>query len=109
MTFVARTYRPFVSASSAIQGMNPMWNDLEQSYIEARASVVDGVSLFLCGHDEENTKAFLHFWNGALERDILIEPPTSKSEFIWRLIESVMARVRTIAAAAPAEHSRTLH
>ena len=86
-----------------------MWTALEQSYIDARTSVVDGVSLFLCGHDEEDTKAFLHFWNGALERDILIEPPTSKSEFIWRLIESVMTRVRTIAAAAPSEHSRTLH
>jgi hypothetical protein len=85
-----------------------MWTGLED-FIEARASVVDEVSLFLCGHDEESTRAFLHFWNGVLERDILMEPPTDKSLFIWRLIESVMARVRTIAASAPAEQNRSLH
>jgi hypothetical protein len=86
-----------------------MWTDLEQSYIEARASVVDGVSLFLCGHDEENTKAFLHFWNGARERDIEITPPTVKSQFIWALIESTMARVRQIESGAPAQQNRTVH
>ena len=76
--------------------MNPMWTDLEQSYRDARTSIVDDISLFLCGHDEESTKTFLQFWNGVLERDIRMEPPISKSEFIWRLIESTMARVRQI-------------
>jgi hypothetical protein len=89
--------------------VTPMRTALEESLIDARVSVVDDVSLFLCGRDEESTKAFLHFWNGVLERDIHMSPPTSKSEFIWRLIESTMARVRTIAAAAPAEQNRTLH
>jgi hypothetical protein len=76
--------------------MKPMWTDLEQSYIEARASVVDDISLFLAGQGGEDTQIFLQGWNGALERDIRMEPPTSKSEFIWRLIESTMARVRQI-------------
>ena len=89
--------------------MNPVRTDLEQSLVSARESVVDGVSLFLCGHDEENTKAFLVHWNTALENDIQMTPPTSKSEFIWRLIESVMCRVRTIAAAAPAQQNQTIH
>jgi hypothetical protein len=83
--------------------------DLEESLIDARANVVNDVSLFLCGQDEENMQVFLKFWNGVLERDIHMTPPRSKSEFIWRLIESVMARVRAIAAAAPAQHNRTLH
>jgi hypothetical protein len=85
-----------------------MWTGLED-FIEARASVVDDISLFLCGQDEENTQRFLHIWNSGLERDIQIEPPTAKSLFIWKLIESVMARVRAIAAAAPAEQNRTVH
>jgi N-glycosylase/DNA lyase len=86
-----------------------MWTALEESLINARASVVGDISLFLAGQGEERTQTFLQFWNGLLERDILMEPPTAKSEFIWRLIESVMARVRTIAAAAPAEQNRSLH
>jgi hypothetical protein len=86
-----------------------MGNDLIECYIEARASAVDDISLFLCGHDEESTKTFLHFWNGVLERDILMEPATSKSLFIWKLIESVMARVRQIERGAPAAQNRTLH
>jgi hypothetical protein len=89
--------------------MNPVRTDLEQSLVSARESVVADVSLFLCSEDEESAQTFLRFWNDVLERDILMEPPTAKSEFIWRLIESVMARVRTIAAAAPAEHNRTIH
>lgn len=89
--------------------MNAMWNDFEQRYVDARADVVADFSLFLVGQDEEDTQRFLHIWNGALERDILIEPPIAKSEFIWRLIESTMARVRAIAPAAPALQSRTIH
>ena len=83
--------------------------DLEQKYVDARADVVADFSLFLVGQDEESTQRFLHIWNSGLERDILIEPPTAKSEFIWQLIESVMARVRAIAAAAPSEQNRSLH
>ena len=86
-----------------------MWTDQEQRYVDARTSVVDDISLFLVGQDEEDTQAFLVRWNATLENDILIEPPTSKSEFIWRLIESTMARVRAIAAAAPSEQNRTIH
>lgn len=89
--------------------MSAMLKDFEQKYIDARADVVADFSLFLVGQDEESTQRFLHIWNSGLERDIQIEPPTAKSEFIWRLIESTMARVRTIAAAAPAEQSQTLH
>ena len=89
--------------------MNPMWTDLEQSYRDARTSIVDDISLFLCGHDEENTKAFLVHWNTALENDIQMTPPTSKSEFIWRLIESTMARVRQIESGGPARQNRTIH
>jgi hypothetical protein len=89
--------------------MNAMWNDFEQRYVDARADVVADFALFLVGQDEEDTQRFLRLWNSGLERDILIEPPTAKSEFIWRLIESTMARVRAIAAAAPAQQSRTLH
>jgi hypothetical protein len=84
-----------------------MWTDLEQNYIAARSSVVDEFSLFLVGQDEEDTRRFLHIWNSGLERDILIEPPTAKSEFIWRLIESVMARARQIELGAII--NRTLH
>jgi hypothetical protein len=89
--------------------MNSVWTDLEQRLFEARADVVRDVSLFLCGQGEDSTQAFLQFWNGVLERDIQMTPPIAKSEYIWRLIESVMARVRTIAAAAPAQQNRTLH
>jgi hypothetical protein len=85
------------------------WTDIEQRYVDARASVVDDMSLFLVGQDEEDTQRFLHIWNSGLERDIQIEPPKSKSEFIWRLIESTMARMRAIVAAAPAEQNRSLH
>jgi hypothetical protein len=102
-------YGPSVIVSLARPGdKTKMWTGLED-FIEARASVVDDISLFLCGRDEESTKTFLHFWNGVLERDILIDPPTSKSEFIWRLIESTMARVREIERGAPARQNRTLH
>ena len=62
---------------------------------------------FLVGQDEEDTQRFLHLWNSALECDILIEPPTDKSLFIWKLIESTMARVRQIETAAII--SRTVH
>jgi hypothetical protein len=86
-----------------------MRTELEQRYVDARASAVDDISLFLCGQDEEGTQRFLHLWNSALERDILIEPPTDKSLFIWKLIERVMARVRQIESGAPAEQNRTLH
>jgi hypothetical protein len=85
-----------------------MWTELEHRYIAARTSVVDDISLFLVGQDDEDTQRFLHIWNSALECDILIEPPTSKSEFIWRLIESTMARARAISAVAP-EQNRTVH
>jgi hypothetical protein len=84
-----------------------MWTDLEQRYIAARCSVVDEISLFLVGQDEDDTQTFLVRWNATLENDILVEPPTAKSEFIWRLIESVMARVRAIAAAAKQEPALT--
>jgi hypothetical protein len=86
-----------------------MWTGLEQSLIDARTSVVDDISLFLVGQDEEDTQAFLQRWNATLEHDIQMAPPVAKSKFIWALIESTMARVRTIAAAAPAEHNRTIH
>ena len=86
-----------------------MWTELEHQYIDARADVVAEFSLFLVGQDEESTQRFLHLWNSGLERDILIEPPTEKSLFIWKLIESVMARVRQIESGAPAEQSRTIH
>jgi hypothetical protein len=89
--------------------VTPILTELEHRYVEARTSIVDEISLFLVGQGEEDTQRFLHLWNSGLERDIQIEPPTAKSEFIWRLIESTMARVRTIAAAAPAEHNRTIH
>ena len=86
-----------------------MWNDFEQRYVDARADVVADFALFLVGQDEEDTQAFLKVWNGVLERDIRMEPPTDKSLFIWKLIESVIARVRAIAAAAPSEQNRSLH
>ena len=73
-----------------------MWTELEQRYVDARTSVVVDISLYLAGQNEEDTQKFLHFWNGALERDIEITPPTVKSQFIWALIESTMARVRQI-------------
>jgi hypothetical protein len=83
--------------------------DLEQSWTSARASTVNEVSLYLATESEEFTSAFLKFWNDRLERQIIALTSTEKSFFIWKLIESVMTRVRTIAAAAPSEHSRTLH
>ena len=73
-----------------------MWTALEESLIDARTSVVEDVSLFLAGQGDETTSAFLHFWNESLERDISMLPPTNKSLFIWKLIESTMARVRQI-------------
>jgi N-glycosylase/DNA lyase len=85
--------------------MNPMTTDLERLWISARASVVGDISLFLAGQGEERTQTFLQFWNGLLERDIRMEPPTSKSEFIWRLIESTMARVRQIETTGIARRS----
>jgi hypothetical protein len=70
--------------------------DLEQRYIAARGAVVDDISLFLAGQNEEDTQAFLQRWNDTLEADIHMTPPTDKSLFIWKLIESTMARVRQI-------------
>jgi hypothetical protein len=86
-----------------------VWTDLEQKYVDVRADVVAEFSLFLVGQDEESTQRFLHIWNSGLERDIRIEPPTDKSLFIWKLIESVMARVRAIESGAPAQQNRTIH
>ena len=84
-----------------------MWTALEQSLVDARASVVDDISLFLVGQDEEDTQAFLQRWNDTLEADIHMTPPTDKSLFIWKLIESTMARVRAIESGAII--NRTLH
>lgn len=89
--------------------MEVPWTGLEQRYVDARTDIVEAVSLFLVGQDQDGTQTFLKFWNGALERDIILEPPTAKSHFILALIKSTMARVRTIAAAAPAQQNRTVH
>ena len=70
--------------------------DLEQRYIEARASVVDDFSLYLVGMDDQDTHEFLVYWNGALERDIHMQPPTAKSSFIHAIIDQTMHRVREI-------------
>jgi hypothetical protein len=57
------------------------YDDLIEGLVESRAAIVNDISLFLCGHDEDSTKAFLHFWNRTLERDIEMTPPVS-SRFI---------------------------
>ena len=57
---------------------------------------VNEVSLYLATESEEFTSEFLKFWNAKLEREVVALKSTEKSFFIWKLIESTMARVRQI-------------
>lgn len=72
----------------------------------ARANLVADVSLFMVGMDDETEQMFLQFWNSCLERDIALEPPTSKSLFIWRLIDATMRRAREIDLGAGQQSTR---
>jgi hypothetical protein len=88
-----------------------MWSayDLEQSWVSARASTVNEISLYLAAEPEEFTSAFLKFWNDQLEREVVTLKSTEKSFFIWKIIEDTMSRVRQIESGAPAAQNRTLH
>jgi hypothetical protein len=47
-----------------------MWTELEQRYVDARTSVVDDISLYLAGQNEEDTQKFyisgMAPWNATL-------------------------------------------
>lgn len=63
---------------------------------DARADAVDDISLYLCGQDDDAKSEFLRFWNDKIEVEFLTLAPSERGVFIWRLIESVLARVRAI-------------
>ena len=61
--------------------MEVPWTGLEQRYVDARTDIVEAVSLFLVGQDQDGTQTFLKFWNGALERDIHLGAADGKIAF----------------------------
>jgi hypothetical protein len=80
---------------------------LIEKYRAARRRTIDDVSLFLCGQDEDSTQQFLHFWNDKMEAEFLaIDNLADRGIFIWRLIESAMARVRAIELGAGVRSTR---
>jgi hypothetical protein len=61
-----------------------------------RDRVVNDVSLFLVGQDEERVAEFMKFWNDRLEREFLAMAPVDRSFFIWKIIDDAARRVREI-------------
>jgi hypothetical protein len=52
--------------------------------------------LYLVGQDEDDTQAFLHFWNDKMEAEFLALDSSERGIFMWRLINDAMIRQHEI-------------
>jgi hypothetical protein len=86
-----------------------MTTDLGQSWVSARTSTVNEISLFPALESEELTSAFLKFYNDWLARKIVALTPAERAPFALKLISDVLIRVRAIESGAPAQQSRSIH
>jgi hypothetical protein len=70
-------------------------DEMLEGWRAARRGLVD-VSLYLVGQDEDDTQAFLHFWNDKMEAEFLALDSSERGIFMWRLINDAMIRQHEI-------------
>jgi hypothetical protein len=81
-------------------------DEMLEGWRAARRGLVEDVSLYLVGQDEDDTQAFLHFWNDKMEAEFLALDSSERGIFIWRLINDAMMRQHEIERAAVRGSSR---
>jgi hypothetical protein len=71
-------------------------DEMLEGWRAARRGLVEDVSLYLVGQHEDDTQAFLHFWNDKMEDEFLALDSSERGIFMWRLINDAMIRQHEI-------------